>query len=92
MSPSPILIGRLLQAQARLETLISREGVWTATSKEVDNLKKQLVLQVLTYYHSELTTFTLALQGELVMRYAEKLDQLPVAGKAEEMRLIQVNT
>ena len=30
------------------------------------------------------------LQGELVMRYAEKLDQLPVAGKAEEMRLIQV--
>ena len=24
------------------------------------------------------------------MRYAEKLDQLPVAGKAEEMRLIQV--
>ena len=25
------------------------------------------------------------------MRYAEKLDQLPVAGKAEEMRLIQVN-
>ena len=26
------------------------------------------------------------------MRYAEKLDQLPVAGKAEEMRLIQVNT
>ena len=31
------------------------------------------------------------LQGELVMRYAEKLDQLPVAGKAEEMRLIQVN-
>ena len=34
----------------------------------------------------------IALQGELVMRYAEKLDQLPVAGKAEEMRLIQVNT
>ena len=25
------------------------------------------------------------------MRYAEKLEQLPVAGKAEEMRLIQVN-
>ena len=24
------------------------------------------------------------------MRYAEKLEQLPVAGKAEEMRLIQV--
>jgi len=64
--------GALFQAQARLETLISREGVWTATSKEADNLKKQLVLQ-----------------GELVMRYAEKLDQLPVAGKAEEMRLIQ---
>ena len=36
----------LLKAQARLETLISRENVWTATSKEVDNLKKQLVLQV----------------------------------------------
>merc|ERR1712192_163893 len=64
--------GALFQAQARLETLISREGVWTATSKEADNLKKQLVLQ-----------------GELVMRYAEKLDQLPVAGKAEEMRIIQ---
>ena len=25
------------------------------------------------------------------MRYAEKLEQLPLAGKAEEMRLIQVN-
>jgi len=64
--------GALFQAQARLETLNSREGVWATTSKEVENLKKQLVLQ-----------------GELVMRYAEKLEQLPVAGKAEEMRLIQ---
>ena len=34
--------------------------MWTATSKEVDNLKKQLVLQVLAYYHSELITFALA--------------------------------
>ena len=25
------------------------------------------------------------------MRYAEKLEQLPMAGKVEEMRLIQVN-
>merc|ERR1719495_138661 len=64
--------GALFQAQARLETLNSREGVWATTSKEVESLKKQLVLQ-----------------GELVMRYAEKLEQLPVAGKAEEMRLIQ---
>ena len=38
---------RWFQAQARLETLNSREGVWATTSKEVENLKKQLVLQVI---------------------------------------------
>jgi chromosome segregation ATPase len=30
-----------------------------------------------------------ALQGELVERYRERLEQLPVAGRAEEMRIIQ---
>ena len=65
--------------------------MWTATSKEVDNLKKQLVLQVSPFSTLRLIFAFIPLQGELVMRYAEKLDQLPVAGKAEEMRLIQVS-
>ena len=43
--------------------------------------------------HSSPSTHPLSqvvLQGELVARYRERLEQLPVAGREEEMRIIQV--
>ena len=91
---------RHLQARAKLDTFYSREAAWAETSGEVEVLRKQVLLPhlfptplPLLPLHSSPSTHPLSqvvLQGELVARYRERLEQLPVAGREEEMRIIQV--